>query len=55
VSIRYERAGAERARPLGLPKGAPLMVFERVSYNAAGVPLEHSVYYARAGKRTSSR
>jgi len=48
VSIRYERASADLARPLGLPKGTPLMVFERVSYNAAGVPREHSLYYARA-------
>jgi GntR family transcriptional regulator len=48
VSIRYERASGELARALGLPKGAPLMVFERVSYSVAGVPLEHSLYYARA-------
>ncbi len=48
VSIRYERADAGLARRLKLPKGAPLMVFERVSYNAAGVPREHSLYYARA-------
>lgn len=48
VSIRYERATAELARLLGLPRGAPLMVFERVSYNGDGVPREHSLYYARA-------
>ena len=48
VSIRYERAAPELARVLGLARGAPLMVFERVSYNAEGVPLEHSLYYARA-------
>ena len=48
VSIRYERAGVDLARALGLARGTPLMVFERVSYNAAGVPREHSLYYARA-------
>ena len=48
VSIRYQRAEPEFARVLQLPKGAPLMVFERVSYNADGVPLEHSLYHARA-------
>lgn len=48
VSIRYERAGAEHARILQLSRGAALMAFERVSYNLAGVPLEHSLYHARA-------
>ena len=48
VSIRYGRADATLARILQLPRGAPLMVFERVTYNAQGVPLEHSLYYARA-------
>jgi len=48
VSIRYERASPAFARALGLPRNAPLMVFERVSYNALGVPLEHSLYRARA-------
>ncbi len=48
VAIRYEPASAEIARALGLAKGAPLMVMERISYNADGVPREHSVYRARA-------
>jgi GntR family transcriptional regulator len=48
VSIRYEPAGAELGRLLGLRKGAPLMVMERVSFNAHGLPREHSVYRARA-------
>lgn len=48
VSIRYERASAAHARLLQLPRGAPLMVFERVSYDARGLPREHSLYRARA-------
>lgn len=48
VAIRYEPASAEIARALGLAKGAPLMVMERISYNADGTPREHSVYRARA-------
>ncbi|HKU46746.1 MAG TPA: UTRA domain-containing protein, partial [Burkholderiales bacterium] len=48
VSIRYAQAAPELARALGLARGAPLMAFERVSYSAGGVPLEHSLYYARA-------
>ena len=48
VTIRYERAGAEHARLLQLPRGAPLMVFERVSYDDKGVPREYSHYRARA-------
>jgi GntR family transcriptional regulator len=48
VSIRYEPASFEFARMLHVEKGAPLMVLERVSYNDEGVPLEHSLYRARA-------
>ena len=48
VSIRYERASPELARHLKIARGAPLMVFERVSFNDEGVPLEHSLYHARA-------
>lgn len=48
VTIRYERAGAEHARLLQLPRGAPLMVFERVSYDDKGVACEYSLYRARA-------
>ncbi len=48
VSISYMRASASLANLLQLPRGAPLMVFERVSFNADGVPREHSFYYARA-------
>ena len=48
VVIRYERTNAEHARILQLPRGAPLMVFERVSYDANGAPREHSLYHARA-------
>ena len=48
VSIRYERGAPEFSRALGLARGAPLMVFDRVSYNAQGMPLEHSLYCARA-------
>lgn len=48
ITIRYEGASAEYARLLQLPRGAPLMVFERVSYDDKGVPREHSLYRARA-------
>jgi GntR family transcriptional regulator len=48
VSICYVRANASLAQILQLPRGAPLMVFERVSYNDQGIPREHSAYYARA-------
>jgi GntR family transcriptional regulator len=48
VSISYVRADTSLAHVLQLARGAPLMVFERVSFNAQGVPREHSVYYARA-------
>lgn len=48
VTIRYERASTEYARLLQLQRGAPLMVFDRVSYDHKGVPLEHSDYRARA-------
>ena len=48
VSIRYAPADPGLSRMLQLSKGAPLMVLERVSYNVDGVPLEHSLYYARA-------
>lgn len=48
VTIRYARASAEFARDLQLAEGAPLMGLERVSFSAEGVPLEHSLYYARA-------
>ena len=49
VAIRYLPAPADIARRLKLTRGAPLMVLERVSYGADGTPLEHSLYYARAG------
>lgn len=48
VSICYTRANASLAQVLHLPRGALLMVFERVSYNDQGLPREHSAYYARA-------
>lgn len=48
VSIRYAPAAGALARDLAVKHGAPLMVLERVSHNAAGVPLEHSLYHARA-------
>jgi GntR family transcriptional regulator len=48
VSICYVRANASLAQILQLPRGAPLMLLERVSYNDQGVPREHSAYYARA-------
>lgn len=48
VSIRYEPASAEFGADLGLRKGAPLMVMERVSYDAQGRAREYSVYRARA-------
>ena len=49
LAIRYASADAELARELGVRKGAPLMMLERVSYNAKGSPLEHTRYWARAG------
>jgi GntR family transcriptional regulator len=48
VSIRYTQASPEFARHLKIATGAALIAFERVSYNADSVPLEHSLYYARA-------
>ena len=48
VTIRYGQADAGQACLLGLKRGAPLMVFERVSFDAKGAPREHSLYYARA-------
>jgi GntR family transcriptional regulator len=48
LSIRYAPALPALARTLERPTGTPLMVLERVSYNAAGVPLEHTLYSARA-------
>ena len=48
VSIRYEAASAEIGAVLGLRKGSPLMVMERVSYDARGTPREYSIYRARA-------
>jgi hypothetical protein len=48
VSIRYAPADPDLACELELRNGAPLMLLERVSYNADGVPLEHSLYCARA-------
>ena len=48
VSISYTRANTSLAHVLQLPRGAPLMLFERVSYDGNGIPREHSAYYARA-------
>jgi len=48
VSICFVRANASLAQILQLPRGAPLMLLERVSYNDAGLAREHSAYYARA-------
>jgi GntR family transcriptional regulator len=48
VSIRYLPAPADIARRLRLRAGAPLMVLERVSHGANAMPLEHSLYFARA-------
>lgn len=49
LAIRYASADAGLARELGVRKGAPLMMLERVSYNARGIPLEHTRYWALAG------
>jgi len=48
VSIHYLPAPEDIARVLRLRSGAPLMVLERVSYGRHGMPLEHSLYFARA-------
>lgn len=48
VSIRYVAAPEDIARELRLRKGAALMALERVSHGADGMPLEHSLYFARA-------
>ncbi len=48
VSIRYLRAPADISKVLRLRSGAPLMVLERVSHGPDGIPLEHSLYFARA-------
>ncbi|HET8610368.1 MAG TPA: GntR family transcriptional regulator [Burkholderiales bacterium] len=48
ISIAYQRATPELRKLLRLPAGAPVMVLERVSYSADGVPREHTMYYAKA-------
>lgn len=48
VSIRFQSASEELAGILELPRRAPLMRFERMSFGADSRPLEHSVYFARA-------
>jgi GntR family transcriptional regulator len=48
ITIRYSPATAELQELLQLPKGAPVMVLERVSYCADGVPREHTLHYAPA-------
>ncbi len=48
IAIRYQRAGRDVRRLLGVPAGAPMMVLERVSFSADGIPREHTLYYAKA-------
>jgi len=48
VAISYLAAPPDIAKVLGLRKGTPLLALERVSYDAKGIPLEHSFYFARA-------
>lgn len=48
ITIRYQRATAELRRWLPVPVGTPMMVLERVSYTADGVPREHTLYWAKA-------
>ena len=48
VSISYLAAPPDIAKVLRLRKGTPLLALERVSYDAKGIPLEHSFYFARA-------
>lgn len=48
VRIRYEHGNAAISRVLGLRRGAPLMVLERVSYSPDGIAREHTIYYAKA-------
>ena len=48
VAIQYRIADDALARELEVPRRAPLMRFERVSFGADGRPLEHSEYFTRA-------
>lgn len=45
--IRAAAAGREHARLLQMKSGAPLLAIERLSFNADGVPLEHTYFWSR--------
>lgn len=47
VSIRAQQAGREIGPALGLAPRMPLLVIERISYCAAGRPLEHTLFYVQ--------
>lgn len=47
IAIRYQRASAEIVELLGVRRGTPVMMLERVSYSSDGIPREHSLYYAK--------
>lgn len=49
LSVRARAATPELRKVLRLRAGAPLIALERVSYDAACVPLEYTLYWADAG------
>ena len=48
LSVRARAATPALRRTLRLRAHAPLIALERVSYDAAGAPLEHTLYWANA-------
>ena len=46
--IRSTLAGREHSRLLQTKPGAPLLAIERLSFNAEGMPLEHTYFWSRA-------
>jgi len=48
LSVRASAPTPELRRLLRLRAGVPLIALERVSYDAAGTPLEYTLYWANA-------
>jgi GntR family transcriptional regulator len=48
LSVRARAPTPELRKVLKLRPGVPLIALERVSYDAAGAPLEHTLYWANA-------
>ncbi|MGH7332586.1 MAG: GntR family transcriptional regulator [Candidatus Rokuibacteriota bacterium] len=52
--IRAARAGAEVARALGVRRGDPILVLERVTVAAGGEPVEYDLFHYHAERYTFS-